>query len=192
MDLKQLNQLIRQDRKSVFPRFFTDEPISRETLEALLESANWAPNHARTEPWRWVVYRGEGRKELAQEVEQSFLKNVAPEKQDPKKIEKLNSKIFGSDTIIAIIMKRDENERIPEWEEIAAVSMAVQNIWLSLPAFNIGGYWSSPGYLTRDPKPLSRMGQRERCLGLFYLGHYEAPELARTRGDWQDKVQWVE
>ncbi|PHI20371.1 nitroreductase [Lewinellaceae bacterium SD302] len=192
MNLNELNQLIRKDRKSVFPQFFTDKPISRETLEILFENANWAPNHARTEPWRWVVYRGEGRQELAKDMERTYRDNVAPEKQDDKKIAKVTDKILNADTIIGIVMHRDEKERIPEWEEVAAVAMAVQNLWLSLDTLGIGGYWASPGYFTRDTKSLSRMGERERCLGLFFLGHHAAPELPRERGDWREKVQWVE
>lgn len=192
MTIQDLNHLIRNDRKSIFPQFFTDQPISKETLEVLFENANWAPNHARTEPWRWVVYRGEGRKELAEDVARTYRDNVAVEKQDDKKIGKLVDKILNSDTIIGIVMTRDPKERIPEWEEVAAVAMAVQNLWLSLEPLGIGGYWASPGYFTRDKKSLSRMEERERCLGLFFLGHYDAPELVRERGSWQDKVRWVE
>ena len=40
-------------------------------------------------------------------------------------------------------MQRDPNESIPEWEEIASVSMSVQNMWLMATNLNIGGYWSS-------------------------------------------------
>ena len=42
-------------------------------------------------------------------------------------------------------MKRDEKKSIPEWEEIASVSMAVQNIWYRV-THEIGCYWSSPKY----------------------------------------------
>jgi len=42
-------------------------------------------------------------------------------------------------------MKRDPKESLPEWEEVAAVAMAVQNLWLSSHEKGIGGYWSSPG-----------------------------------------------
>ena len=192
MTIQALNQIIRKDRKSVFPQFFTDKPIPRETLETLFENANWAPNHARTEPWRWVVYRGAGRQELVEDFSKSYRAGVAPEKQDDKKLQKTVDKIMGSDTVIGIVMTRDPKERIPEWEEVAAVAMAVQNFWLSLDALGIGGYWSSPGYFTRDAKALRRMEAGERCLGLFYLGYHECPELPRERGDWQDKVRWVE
>lgn len=192
MTIQELNQVIRKDRRSVFPQFFTEQPIARETLETLFENANWAPTHARTEPWRWIVYRGAGKQELMEDFTRTYREGVAPEKQDDKKLKKVTDKIEGSDTIIGIVMKRDPKERIPEWEEVAAVAMAVQNFWLSLDALNIGGYWSSPGYFTRDKKALRRMEADERCLGLFYLGHHASPELARERSDWREKVRWVE
>lgn len=191
MQIDALNQLLKKDRKSVFPQFFTDQPIEVATLEALFENASWAPTHARTEPWRWIVYRGDARQQLADELATTYRNNVAADKQDPKKIEKITRNILNSDTIVGIVMHRDPKERIPEWEEVAAVAMAVQNLWLSLDAHGIGGYWSSPGYFTRDAKPMAAMEERERCLGLFFLGHHDAPELARERSDWRDKVRWV-
>ena len=33
-------------------------------------------------------------------------------------------------------MKRDLKESVPEWEEIAATAMAVQNMWLTCVDFN--------------------------------------------------------
>ena len=41
-------------------------------------------------------------------------------------------------------MQRDPKESVPEWEEIASVAMAVQNMWLMAQELNLGGYWSSP------------------------------------------------
>jgi nitroreductase len=51
-------------RRSIFPQFFTDQAIDKATIEDLLSAANSAPSHRKTEPWRFRVFRGEGRKEL--------------------------------------------------------------------------------------------------------------------------------
>ena len=37
-------------------------------------------------------------------------------------------------------MSRDENEVIPEWEELAATSMSVQNMWLTCTSYDLGCY----------------------------------------------------
>ena len=39
--------------------------ICREELERMLEAANWAPTHGRTEPWRYVVLGQEGMQAFA-------------------------------------------------------------------------------------------------------------------------------
>ena len=65
-------------------------------------------------------------------------------------------------------MRRHE-DIVPEWEEIAATSMSVQNIWISLVNSNIGGYWSTPKYI-ENLNTFLKLNNNERCLGFFYLG----------------------
>src|SRR5262245_19210488 len=38
----------------------------RETIEAILEAASWAPNHHLSEPWRFVVIAGAAREALGE------------------------------------------------------------------------------------------------------------------------------
>ena len=38
---------------------FTNEPVSREAVDRMLEAAVWAPNHRMTEPWRFFVLEKE-------------------------------------------------------------------------------------------------------------------------------------
>ena len=40
------------------PKDFSGEEVTQEEVELLLEAANWAPTHHRTEPWRYVVIQG--------------------------------------------------------------------------------------------------------------------------------------
>ena len=41
---------------------FTDQPVSREQIEHLLEAAVQAPNHRMTEPWRFYVLGPQARR----------------------------------------------------------------------------------------------------------------------------------
>lgn len=192
MQDRNLEQLIRKDRRSVFPQFFVDRPIARETLESILENANWAPSHRQTEPWRFIAFRGEGRQQLMDDFAKVYRRKIPTDRQDEKKIQKTHKKMLSADTVLAIILHRDPEERVPEWEEVAAVAMAVQNLWLSLAPHGLGGYWSSPGVLTDTYGDLPWLADNERCLGIFYLGYHQAPDLPRQRGDWHTKVSWRE
>ena len=77
-----------------------------------------------------------------------------------------------SSAAIAICMKRQETEKIPEIEEIAAVACAVQNMHLTATAYGIGACWVTGGATYSDEmKAFLGLTVKDRCLGLFYIGY---------------------
>ena len=170
---------------------FIDRPIEKEVIEQILEQANYAPTHARTEPWRFIVITGSAKQKVRDHLITTYKERVPEEKQSEKKLKKFNTNTEKAGAIIAIVMKRDPEERIPEWEEVAAVSMAVQNIWLSLAAYDLGGYWSSPSLILGRPEFLE-LEAGERCYGLFYLGYHQAPDLPAQRTPMSEKIRWMD
>ncbi|MFA5099427.1 MAG: nitroreductase family protein, partial [Candidatus Omnitrophota bacterium] len=51
-------------RRSV--RMFFDQPVSEDDLHAVLQAANQAPSAHNQQSWRFVVLRGEKKKELVE------------------------------------------------------------------------------------------------------------------------------
>jgi nitroreductase len=188
MDNHDLHDLIRR-RRAIFPPVFTDQPISEEVIRDLLEAANWAPTHRRTEPWRFQVFRGPARERLAAFMADTYTRLTDPAKFSDTARDKMRNNVLRSDTVILLILQRDPQERIPEWEEVAALGAAVQNLWLSATAHGLGGYWSSPG-LIREIGPWLMLPEGQRCLGIFYLGHYEMPEIPGQRNPVEEKTVW--
>lgn len=47
-------------------------------------------------------------------------------------------------------MKRTTNKNIPEVEDIEAVACAVQNMYLSVTAYGLGGYWTTGGVTYKE------------------------------------------
>jgi len=178
-----------KERRSIFPPQFIDKPISKETIEKILEAANWAPTHNKTEPWRFKVLMGEKKKELG-----AFLSNKYQEV-DPKpkqmKIKKLQFNPSNSAAVIAICMQRDPKESIPEWEEIAAVSMAVQNMWLYCTELGIGTYWASPG-LIKFMDEFFDLNEGERCLGFLFMGYFDGEVIPSARTPISEKTEWLD
>lgn len=184
------NALIRQ-RRSVFPKFYNEKAIPKNIIETILENANWAPTHKLTEPWRFRVYREKGLEKLSAFLCNYYKKNTPPNLFLEKKFEKNRLKPLQSSCVIAICMQRNLESGLPEWEEIAAVSCAVQNMWLTCTAYGIGSYWSSANSLQTATEFL-QLEEGERCLGLFYMGYYEPMELKSKRSPIADKVNWIE
>ncbi len=72
-----LKEIIEQ-RRSIFPKDYADAEISQEILEEILHSATFAPNHKRTKPWRFKIFKGEEKAQLASEM-QAIYKATQPE-----------------------------------------------------------------------------------------------------------------
>jgi len=176
-------------RRAVFPAQYNDKPISRSEIEKILEAANWAPTHRKTEPWRFKVIMGDGKTRLGKFLSDKYLEITPSPKQI--KVKKLRENPMRAAAMIAICMQRDLQERVPEWEEIAAVAMAVQNMWLCCTDLGIGAYWSSPS-LIEHMDEFFDLKNGERCLGFFYMGNYDVDLEPGDRQPYTDKVTWME
>jgi nitroreductase len=186
-----INQLIR-NRRSVLLDQFTGERVDDSIVKQMLENANWAPNHGRTEPWRFFVFTGEGLKQLG-EFQANLYKEITPaDKFDEANFNKLKSNPLKASHIIAIAMKRQESGKIPEIEEVEAVACAVQNMYLTATAYGVGGYWGSGGVTYKEEaKEFFGLGTNDKLLGFFYLGvpKSDLPDGKRTSID--EKVTWI-
>ncbi len=177
-----------KNRRSVFPAQYIDKPIVKEDILKVLEAANWAPTHKKTEPWRFKVLQGSSQEKLGTFLSKKYIE--VTEKPKQIKIKKLQTNPVAAGAVIAICMQRDSKESIPEWEEVAAVAMAVQNMWLYCTALNIGCYWSSPG-LIKHMGDFFNLNEGERCLGFFYMGYYEGDLPEVNRNPIEDKIVWL-
>ncbi|MGB0524949.1 MAG: nitroreductase family protein [Flammeovirgaceae bacterium] len=188
---EELNHLIRH-RRSVFPDQYSGEVIDDEIINQLLENANWAPNHGRTEPWRFFVFKGESLKKLG-ELQAELYKELTPEESYQEvKFNKLLNNPQKASHVIAICMKRQQSQKIPEIEEIEATACAVQNIYLTATAYGIGGYWSSGGVTYKEQlKEYFGLGEKDKVLGFFYLGYPKETPPDSKRGAIEEKVTWV-
>ncbi|WP_291870761.1 nitroreductase [Maribacter sp.] len=175
-------------RRSIFPVQYNDTPIAKADIQKILDAANWAPSHKKTEPWRFKVLQGDKKVELGEFLSNTYIDITEKPKQVKSK--KLIENPKKAAAIIAICMQRDPLESVPEWEEVAAVAMAVQNMWLCATEMGIGSYWSSPG-LIKYMDEFFDLNEGEKCLGFFYMGYFDGEHPEAIRKPIQDKVEWL-
>lgn len=179
-----------KNRRATPPRFLAKKEVPGELILTLLENANWAPTHKNTEPWRFVVYQGESKQILAETIFTTLEeKQNRGDEVNMQKAVKFRDNLLHVPTAIAIIMQRDAAERLPEWEEIAAVSMAVQNMWLSATDLGLGAFWATPPFLA-ETEPLLDLKSGQKLLGFFFVGHIAMDYPSPGRGPVLDKVVW--
>ena len=190
-DFETLSRIIRK-RRAIYPETYSDRKIDKQLIQQILENANWAPTHRKTEPWRFHVFTGQELDRLSQYMQTHYQENTPAEEFSEYKLQKTREKALQSSHVIAICMQRDPSGSLPQWEEEAAVACAVMNMWLSCAALGIGCYWSSPKS-AMDAGKFLLLSPGQRCLGWFYMGYpREGLVLNATRGDLSSKVVWHE
>jgi len=179
-----------KNRRSIFPISYIQKEIPVAVIEQILESANYAPTHKLTQPWRFTVIRKEAKANLGKTLGDLY-KNTVPSHQFlQKKYDSFSEKTSQADCIIAINIQFHPNE-LPGWEEIAAVGCAVQNMALTAEALNVGAYWSSPP-LIDDLGDFLGLAENEKCFGLFYMGYHNEEARNANRTPITEKVKWLE
>ncbi|MDF2188973.1 nitroreductase [Paraflavitalea sp. CAU 1676] len=184
-----INELIRTRRSVFTQQFDPGKPIPDEIIWQILNNANWAPTHKRTEPWRFAVFSGEGRKILA-EQQAAIYQEFAGPKFKQGKYEQMKQVPLLCSHIITIGMKRHAD--IPEMEEIAATAAAVQNMHLTAHAYGLGAYWSTGGItFIEEAKALFNLAPEDKLMGFFYLGYIKVPGTDGQRDPIEEKVHWI-
>lgn len=181
------------NRRSIKPADMNGRIIEKETIAQLLELANYAPTHGRTEPWRFVVYAHESKNKFCADHASLYKTHTDPEKFTTAKYDKLVSQGDTLSHIIVVYMKRSVGNSIPAVEELAAVSAAVQNMLLGAAALDIAVLWSTGG-MTHHPamKTYLGLGDEDVVMGLLLMGYTDLPAQPVKRNSTIDnKVVWM-
>lgn len=170
-NLSEINELIRE-RRTIYPEQFSDRKVHKEQVETILTNAQWAPTHGNTQPWRFKVFMEKGLTTLSDFLAKTYLELTPKEAQNDMKLGKLLSRPLKSSVVIAVCMERQAEEKILEIEEIEAVACAIQNMHLTATAYGLGGFWSTPKLIySTQMNDFLNLGEKDKCLGLFYLGY---------------------
>ncbi|GAB4093121.1 nitroreductase family protein [Flaviaesturariibacter terrae] len=190
-DIEQINSLIKS-RRSTFPKQYDPAvPVDEAVVQQVLENATWAPSHGNLQPWRFVVFAGEGRQKLAQ-FQAELYKQEAGEGFKPATYETLLANPLKAAYVIALCLKRDPNKKFPEIEEVSAVASAVQNMYLTVTAYGLGGYWTTGGVTYKESaKEFFGLGPDDKLMGFFYIGAVAVASPAKERAPLEDKIEWV-
>ncbi|MFP4299746.1 MAG: nitroreductase [Spirulinaceae cyanobacterium] len=190
--LDKINYLMRS-RRSTKPRLLNGKKIEDKIIWQILENANWAPTHCLTQPWRFKVFTQAGLTKLANFQADLYKKQTPEEKFSTDKYERMKSNVLKASHVIVICMKRQENEILPEIEEVEAVACSVQNMALTAAAYGICSFWGSGGVTyTEELKEFLGLGEKDRCLGYLYLGYSDTPTQISKRSPISEKVEWID
>lgn len=166
------------------------DPLSRETIERLLDAGAQAPNHFKVRPWRFVVLTGEARNRLGD------VMAASQQERHPEFTAEVFDKTRGlplrAPVIITVGVDKPAEAKIPEIENISAASAACMNILLAAEALGLGAIWRT-GEWARDEKVKEFLGftPEQHILGFIYVGYPDFVGEYPARPSFDDRTVWM-
>ncbi|MGG0717306.1 nitroreductase [Robertmurraya massiliosenegalensis] len=172
-----------------------DKEVPKELIEKIIETATWAPNHVKTEPWRFFVLTGDGRKRLGDTLASIVEKDMDdPTTEDNKrKIEKARKNPFRAPVIIVAAVEPSEHPKVILKEEYAAVNAGVQNMLIAAHALGLGAIWRTgkPCY-DREASNLFGLSEKGEVLGFIYIGYPDMNPPAKKVKPVDEVTTWID
>ncbi|MCW2971680.1 MAG: hypothetical protein JWO23_2807 [Solirubrobacterales bacterium] len=159
----EIEQAIRTRRTH---KAFGQDPVERKTLDELLELARWAPNHHRTNPWRFRVLGPDARARLKQAAGTAHA-----------------AKLDRAPTLI-VVSAALTGDPLQDAEELHATAIAAYIVLLGAHARGLAGYWRTPAVLrTVDGRAAVGLAPQEQVVALIHLGPPSQEPSPPTRDD---------
>jgi nitroreductase len=179
-------------RRSIKPSLMNGKKIDQVAVQQLLELADWAPTHGRTEPWRFIVYAGESLKKFCQQHADLYQAYTDADKFTTAKYKGIIENGEKISHLVLVYMKRQPAQKIPLIEEIAAVAAAVEHILLGAEALDIASLWSTGGMTHHESmKKMLELADDDLVMGLLYLGYSDEPAPEGKRNiPLSEKITW--
>jgi len=165
-----LSDLVRSRRSNL--RIDPDVPVPPDVVERLCDLAMWAPNHMRTNPWKFAVFTGDGRRRLGATLEAAMR---ARGETDADRLKKARTKYLRAPTML-VVGSAAHDDPVFHAENRDAVSAGVENLLLGATALGLASYWSTGEIATvAGVKRLAGFDERDQVVAVIYLGWPTAP-----------------
>lgn len=186
-DIKLIDYLA--SRRSVPAFQMCDPGPDRAELEAILTLAIRVPDHGKLAPWRFVVYQGEERRRIGEELLRLALEKNPELSEEMIAVER--SRFTRAPVVVGVISKAAPHAKIPEWEQIMSAGAVCLNLLMAANAYGYVSNWLSEWFAFDDrAHDLLGIARDEKVAGFIHIGSTTFPITERPRPNLQDVVSW--
>jgi len=190
--MKTVSEAIKQ-RRSV--RKYKKECPGKEQILRVLDAANWAPSDGNSQPWSFVVYKGETAEKICN-IFYDFAKDhimtapYIPEEKKPAMLE--YAKDFGGAPMHIAVSYEVSGDEVKDEEALMAASAAIQNLMLEAYNVGLGSVWIA-GEILHNPETaiLLNLSENQKLAGVIPVGFPEIDPPATPREDVETKTEWI-
>jgi nitroreductase len=177
-------------RRSI-PAFQMCEPgPEKAEIEEILRLASRVPDHGKIAPWRFIVYRGEPRVRLGEELLTLALQTKPVLSEEMIQVER--SRFTRAPVVVAVVSKAGPHIKIPEWEQLMSAGALCFNVILAANANGYVANWLTEWFAYDERAyPLLGVCSDEKVAGFIHIGSTTFPAIERPRPELADTVTWV-
>lgn len=140
-----------------------------DVLSRVFEAAGSAPDHRVLRPWRYLTIHGDALSALGELFYQAMAE-ANPERAEQEQ-SKLRQMPLRAPMIIVAILKRQDQAKVPEWEQWLSLGASIQNLLLMLHAEGFAAMWRTGDLVALSAvKRGLGLAEHEQIGGFIYVG----------------------
>lgn len=181
-----------KERRSI--RKYKPQLLEKETVDEIIKAGILAPSAKNRQPWKFIVYRGESKKELLAEMEKGLFRErdgnaVLPGSKSGLADAFHTLKIMREAPILIVLLNTNSTspfehigaeERITEICDNLSIGAAVENMLLKATELGIGSLWIANTFFAY-PELADYIGTPYQLVGAVALGYSDEAPAARPR-----------
>lgn len=151
------------------PLKLSDPGPNEAQIGEALRAAQTAPDHARLQPWRFVVIQGPARAKFGAALCEALLERepMATLEQQTKEREKP----LRAPLLIVVAASLTPHPKVPDCEQIAAADAAAMQMVLAFHAMGFGCQWKTgPASYDSQIKAVLGLHPADHIVGFFHIG----------------------
>lgn len=159
------------------------EPAPSEAdIRTMLTVAARVPDHGMLSPWRFILYRGEARRQVGE-----LLAARAEEREgllsDPRRQQEL-TRFSRAPLVIGVVFSPRDHPKVPRWEMMLSGGAAAMNLVIAANGLGYGANWITNWYSDDERgRAILGLAPHESVIGFVHIGTYEGVVSDRPRPD---------
>jgi len=154
--LETINYL--KTRRSVPKPFLQNPAPSEKEMEEILTIATRVPDHAKLTPWRLVVYKGDARQKIGENLAEIAKKKNPNIEDEVLEIER--NQFLPAPITIGVLSKPNEHFKVAPMEQVLSAGAVALNLVHGANAFGYGAHWVTR-WFAYDKEAAKMLGANE-------------------------------
>lgn len=153
-----------------------------EEIRTMLRIATRVPDHGRLEPWRFILYRGEARHRVGEQLAAIAERLEGPLSEGRRQQEL--ARFARAPLVVGVVSSPKDNPKIPQWEMLLSGGAVAMNLLHAAHAMGYGANWITNWYSDKEEaRTMLGLAPHERVVGFVHIGTFEGTAPERPRPD---------